>query len=419
MEIYCKSCTATFPEAEAVKKDNSLFCPYCDASVSLNADDNSENEDEILSGEDISAYKCPACSQTLAFDAESGKLSCSSCGNKYAVSAMRRLNTSDSRSGFSWSDYLTEFENGREKLNGAVYICKFCGADVETDGVTAATRCPFCDNNLILSDRVSGSVKPDYVIPFSVVRENFSQKFRETLKKKKLLPGDFFEKAQLDAIQGAYIPFWLFDANVDGGASFNSHSTTTWSDSRYIYTNTRYYLIEADGSVDFKKVPADASSRADDNLTTALEPYDYSALVPFEEGYLSGYVATRFDVTPDQCANRVQERMVKTTVDLMQNRLQNSYPNVSFRSSSLYAKKAGLKYALLPAYILNFKYDNKNYCVAMNGQTGKIVGTLPIDKKKKWLLFLRNAGIIAACAFLIAFIIITFSNGGFAFWLGK
>ena len=44
------------------------------------------------------------------------------------------------------------------------------------------------------------------------------------------------------------------------------------------------------------------------------------------------------------------------------------------------------KYALLPVWFLSYTYRGKLYCYAMNGQTGKFGGSLPLDKKKLYLI---------------------------------
>ena len=56
------------------------------------------------------------------------------------------------------------------------------------------------------------------------------------------------------------------------------------------------------------------------------------------------------------------------------------------------------KYVLLPVWMLNTKYNGKLYTFAMNGQTGKIVGTLPICKKRTAVWF---AGICTGVTLLV------------------
>ena len=42
----------------------------------------------------ITEYKCPSCGAPLAFDAESGEVTCASCGNTVSIEALRALRES-------------------------------------------------------------------------------------------------------------------------------------------------------------------------------------------------------------------------------------------------------------------------------------------------------------------------------------
>ena len=46
------------------------------------------------------------------------------------------------------------------------------------------------------------------------------------------------------------------------------------------------------------------------------------------------------------------------------------------------------RYALYPVWILNTKWNGQNFTFAVNGQTGKIAGDLPMDQSayRRWLL---------------------------------
>jgi len=65
------------------------------------------------------------------------------------------------------------------------------------------------------------------------------------------------------------------------------------------------------------------------------------------------------------------------------------------------------KYALYPVWLLNTSWNGKKYTFAMNGQTGKLVGDLPMDKGAFWRWF---AGLFAAATALTGAL-------GYLFWL--
>ena len=60
-----------------------------------------------------------------------------------------------------------------------------------------------------------------------------------------------------------------------------------------------------------------------------------------------------------------------------------------------------VQYAMLPVWLLSTRWDNKNYLFAMNGQTGKLIGDLPIS----WARFVAwFGGIFAASAAIMSLI---------------
>lgn len=63
----------------------------------------------------------------------------------------------------------------------------------------------------------------------------------------------------------------------------------------------------------------------------------------------------------------------------------------------MHFEEGKVSYALLPVWLLNTRYKDKLYTFAMNGQTGKFIGELPVCKKKYWGYF---AGMFAGFSLL-------------------
>lgn len=336
----------------------------------------------------VVSYKCPACGSPLTYNTN-GKLFCSSCSNEFDVETVKRFFGGDSsEKGFDWGDYKKSFENGTEHLeNTVVYVCKSCGAAIETDGTTAATHCPYCDNEVIISQQLNGSLKPNAVIPFAVDKKKAVELIKKYFKGKRLLPNDFGAEYKLGKVTGVYVPFWLFDAGIDGDINFNGQKYRHYSDSDYNYTETKHYLISLDGAMRFAMIPVDGSEKMDNDLMDALEPFDYSGLREFNPAYLSGFLADRFDDDPDESIPRASVRMDNSAKEIFKG-CASDFSAVTIRSSNLKLVDPSVKYVLLPVYLLNLKYKEKNYRFAVNGQTGKVVGELPISKAKSFLHFL-------------------------------
>ena len=359
----------------------------------------------VLPEENLLSYKCPACGSPLRYSPD-GKLVCDSCSNEFEVDAVKKFNEEGAgEQGFDWGNYKEKFEAGSEKLeNTRVYVCRFCGAAIETDGTTAATHCPYCDNEVIMSDQLSGSIKPNAVIPFSVDKKAAIAAIKNHFKGKKLLPKDFYEEHRLGKIQGIYVPFWLFDSGIDGNTNINAENRRFYSDSDYNYTETKHYLVALDGSMQFERIPVDGSEKMDNDLMDALEPFDYSGLKEFDPAYLSGFLADRFDDDPDESLPRASSRMTNSAEDIFLE-CASEFDTASIKNSNYHLVDPAVKYVLLPVYLLNMQYKEKNYRFAVNGQTGKVVGELPISKLKSFLQFclfgIPAAAIVSTIAYLI------------------
>lgn len=350
------------------------------------------------------SYKCPACGSPLTYD-PSGKLTCAACGNEFEVDAVKKFSEAEENSGegFNWGDYKSGFENENEKLeNTRVYVCKSCGAAIETDGTTAATHCPYCDNEVIINEQLTGSIKPNAVIPFSVDKKSAIEAVKNHFKGKKLLPNDFKSEHKLGKIQGVYVPFWLFDSGIDGNINFNAENVHHYSDSKYNYTETKHYLVALDGAMRFEKIPVDGSEKMDNDLMDAIEPFDYSGLKGFDPAFLSGFMADRFDEDPDESLPRASNRMQTSAVDVFSG-CTSEFQSASVKSSNLKLVDPSVKYVLLPVYLLNLTYKGKNYRFAVNGQTGKVAGELPISKLKSFLHFSSFFAVAAAIGGAIAY----------------
>ena len=127
----------------------------------------------------------------------------------------------------------------------------------------------------------------------------------------------------------------------------------------------------------------------------SIEPYDYSDIRDFSIAYLPGFLADKFDVSAEESAPRADIRCKNTVIDKLRGTV-SGYSTVSTRSENVELRRGSVKYALFPVWMLNTKWKDKTFLFAMNGQTGKIVGDLPISKGKLWGTFAAIAGSAAA-----------------------
>jgi predicted RNA-binding Zn-ribbon protein involved in translation (DUF1610 family) len=279
--------------------------------------------------------------------------------------------------------------------------CPSCGAELVGDINTVAMVCPCCGNAQIVSKRLSGMLKPNYVIPFKLDKTAAKDALKTFYLGKRLLPNFFKEDNHVNNMQGIYIPFWLFDAKALAHIRYKATKKKSWSDSNYYYTKTDHYSVIRNGSLGFEKVPVDGSERMDDSYMDAIEPFDYSKIKDFESAYLSGYSAEKYDVDAEKSKERAAKR-IKATVESEFAKSVTGYASVVPESSNVNVEGGNVSYSLFPVWILNTKYRKENYVFMMNAESGRLVGRLPSDPAKEWKYRLMFTGIIGlACTLLI------------------
>lgn len=296
-----------------------------------------------------------------------------------------------------WQTSSGDWEES-EALN--TYICQSCGGELMCDANTAATTCPYCDNPVVLSQRVAGALRPDLVIPFQLDKEAAKAALLRHYKGKPLLPKCFKDENRLEKLQGVYVPFWLFDADADADVHFRGTKVRTWMDSNYTYTQTRHYSIHRRGAVAFRGVPVDGSNKMANDLMESIEPYDLSKAVDFETAYLAGFLADKYDVDADTAAPRANERIRTSAVQAMESTVVG-YSTLTAQNTNIRLENSHVRYALFPVWMLSTRYRDTDYIFAMNGQTGKMVGNLPCDKGAWWRWFALCSIAGTAVAYLI------------------
>lgn len=340
---------------------------------------NSETKDDSQQPETVDSviqYKCPKCGAPIKFSPNSQSITCDYCSNTFDLSEIKTDDEQEETESFDWGDYKKNLSN--EKLSDTlVYSCTSCGASIETDSTTMATVCPYCNNNVVLNKNAAAGLKPNLIIPFKIKKEEAHNILKNFYNKKKLLPKDFFTKSRIGEIKGVYVPFWLFDSELKGSVVFHGEKKRTYTSGSNSYEETKVFKLTRAGRMKFKKIPVDASVKMDNALMDSLEPFDYSQITEFNKKYLAGYLADRFDSDPDTELPRAEKRMLNKAIKLFQEST-HGYVNVRAKEKNLQIENPNVTYAMLPVYILDCEFESKTYRYVINGQTGKIVGDLPI-----------------------------------------
>jgi hypothetical protein len=264
-----------------------------------------------------------------------------------------------------------------------------------------AGSCPYCNSPIVITQQIAGALKPDLVIPFHTTRDQAVAALRQLYLKKRLLPKVFSQQNFIDEVKGVYVPFWLFDINAEVIERYTAEDQTSRTAGNRRYVTTRRYSALRVGDADFLAVPVDGSINMPDAIMESIEPFDPRQAQIFQPAYLTGFLAERYDVDSRRAFGRAHERLVKSAGTIFQDTV-TGHQTVSRAGSEVRVKKLGVHYALLPVWMLTTIWHGQRFTFAMNGQTGRMVGDLPLDRQAYWRWFAVLASSCAVVAGLIA-----------------
>lgn len=341
-------------------------------------------------------YKCPNCGGNIKFDPSNQQFKCENCDSVFTSEQLKSysdmINACEQKSNYEF----VSASGGAVMDNVNGYICKSCGAQLITDETSSASECPYCGNPVVLAERLSGVNRPDCVIPFKLSKDDAKNALKNFYKGKVLLPSVFKSENRIKEIKGVYVPFWLFDSDADVNITFEATREKKWSDSDYDYTETSYYNVLRAGTAGYENIPVDGSSKMPDEYMEGLEPYSYADMTGFDPAFLSGFMADKYDVDAEASFPRAKQRIENACIESFEKTVKG-FDTVRPVNSCIRTLNGKYRYALLPVWMFTTKFAGKNYTFAVNGQTGKVSGELPIDKKKLGLIF---GGITAGIALL-------------------
>lgn len=322
------------------------------------------------------AVVCSNCAGKLIFNPATQRLECATCGSSFRPEDVEDKN----------ADLQSKYYDTR------VYVCSHCGAEVITSDTESSTFCVYCGNPAIVFNRVSQEYRPDGLVPFQITKEEAVKYIKLRFLKNPIIPKEIKSKCVPENLRGIYIPYWIVNADYTEADYIKGEVKRGKS------TETRYYSRA--GEVQFKNIPIDGSNILNDDISRKLEPFYLEEAKDFDEDYLNGFYSNTSDLnffdlrasTAYRCHKLFEDEVVKT-IKAKNIKIMDSIYHVDIHDDPIYM--------MMPVWFFTFKYDNKPYTILVNGQTGKVVGTMPWQKKKVYSITISVFILtFALCVFL-------------------
>lgn len=349
-------------------------------------------EEKILQSNECS---CLSCGATMRYCPEKRKLFCDNCKSVRDIDFVRV------KSKHLWEDKSNlakqkEFVKQTKSLK-----CPNCGANVALNKLEFGKTCPYCDTNLVSRSVKESSIAPDAILPFLFSDEEASAKYKEGIRKKWFVPNAFKKAPPVESIKGIYIPSFGYDADtssVYSGRLGTDHVRTDRNGNRHVYTT--YRTISGHHKSKQVDILVETSSKINQNELTKIEPFNLSKAVEFRQGFIMGYTVEVFEESLEKCKKIADEIIENNIADEILSKYY--YDSIQYFDVKTDQTNIKYQYYLLPIYMCNYKYKNKNYKTIMNGQTGQVGGGYPKSPIKItfFVLAIILVVLVLACLFL-------------------
>jgi len=348
-------------------------------------------------------FSCPACGGEAEWNPGQSALVCPYCGT---TSPAELEQTEGGETIIREHDLaaalrsIPEDQRGWQMARTSVR-CQSCQAISVLEPHRVSQACDFCGSTALVPEHEQKQpFRPESLLPMKVTAGEARQALRDWLKARFWAPSDLGKKALTDQVRGLYIPYWTFDAQAE--AHWTAESGTYYYVTRNVGGKTERVRMTrwspASGHVShfFDDQLVAASRGVHGPLLHEVEPFDTSRLVPYSAHFLSGWVVERYQIDLMAAAASSRGRMEAALRD----QCAHAVPGDTHRNLQVNATYSGqtFKHVLVPLWLLSYRYGQKTFQAAINGDSGRVAGEHPLSWIKITLAVLAALAVVALIA---------------------
>jgi hypothetical protein len=348
----------------------------------------------------LAKYSCPACGAQANWNPARKALVCPYCGAVSPVELSTDGTIIKEHPLVEALRALPDDKKGWEADRISVQ-CQSCKAISLFAPGRVAQNCEFCGSpSIVPLDKSRAPIVPESVLPFAIPETRVREDLRKWYGGRWFAPNRLRTGAMTDKVHGIYIPYWTFDAQV-------AAQWTAEAGHYYYVTERRGNRTEQVRKVRWEPASGSLQHFFDDELVAAtmgvpvdllrkVEPFHTDALVPYDAGYVSGWVVEQYQIDLVAAAQEARSRME----GLIRSLCSQQVPGDTQRNLQVQSdfSQQTFKHVLVPLWIVAYNYGSQPYQVLMNGQTGRVAGKHPYSWVK--IAFAVLAALIALAIFL-------------------
>jgi DNA-directed RNA polymerase subunit RPC12/RpoP len=325
----------------------------------------------------VRRYACPKCGGKMTYDVKARAVTCEYCGHhltEYQAITHGAL--------VHEQDFLTTLPTAKahrwELAATHVSNCQGCGAAFAVPPGRTSGACPFCGSTHVVETMPTGElIQPEGIVPFQFDAEAALAHVRNWIDAQKFRPDDLDERAAIARPRGVYLPVWTFDL----GGQINWSAQIEVQHGRYSTWEPRndIYLVYHNDLL----VPA--SHSLPKTLIDPIAGFDTRALAPYSLDLLADWPAEIYQITLADASLVARERALHTARHSVEHQSLAGEQYRDLRLNSIGLIVETYKLALLPVWLTSYRYKDRSYAVAVNGQTGAVAGDVPRGGWQKML----------------------------------
>ncbi len=327
----------------------------------------------------LAKHSCPACGADAAWNAAKQALVCGYCGT---VSPAKLASDG---SLVEEKDLATALRNTPAHRKGweaerVAVKCQSCQAISLFDPKRVAQNCEFCGSPQVVAQTEGRSpIVPESVLPFKIPEATVRESVRRWYASRWFAPNRLNKLALTDRVHGLYVPYWTFDSQVaarwqaEAGDYYYENETRNGKTVRVQKTRWRH----VSGSLEhfFDDVPVPATRGIDHGLLHEIEPFPSEGLLPYDPGYVAGWVVEQYQIDLVAAAEHARAAMDHQLRGLCAAQIRaDTHRNLQVQAD--YSAQT-FKHVLAPVWLVSYTYGAKVFQVVVNGFTGKIAGKHP------------------------------------------
>jgi len=359
--------------------------------------------DELLQI-DSDQFPCPACGAFMVYAPSNQGLKCDYCGHEVDIT---KENKDIKEHSLNMKDDIVNHQWAEDKR---IIKCESCSGESVISGTDLTSECVFCGSAHVVIEDMHEGIAPEGVVPFMLTLEAAKDGINKWVSSKFYAPSSLKELKRLDTVKSVYIPYFTYDANTStfytarrGDHYYVTRTKVVDGKTKTVRERrTRWRSVEGVYKESFDDVLIHASKKVEESLISKMKSFDLSKVESFQEAYLIGHHAERYNKSLLEGFQEATEVMDQSIYSGIRNQVGGDEFRLTHHQTNY--GQTTYKHLLLPIWMAHYTYKEDLFHVYVNGQTGRVVGDYP---KSVWKILLTVGGFIAL-ALLIYFILTRF-----------